>query len=152
MTVDDNSLRLDGSWAVITGASKGIGFGIAERFVDAGANVMLVARGADDLARAADELEGAAEKNGREVLTHVADASRPESLDELFDRIDAEVPDLNTYVANARSGSPIPSLAGSPAQRGTILSLTLTGTRDARRRAPQRLSRTPPPTRAVPPG
>jgi CTP synthase (UTP-ammonia lyase) len=41
---------------VVTGASKGIGHGIASAFVDAGAHVLLVARGAEDLERAATEL------------------------------------------------------------------------------------------------
>src|ERR1700694_5720922 len=36
-------LPLRDQWAVITGASKGIGLGIARAFVDAGAHVALVA-------------------------------------------------------------------------------------------------------------
>ena len=43
---------LEGKTAVITGASRGIGLAMADRFLDAGANVMLCSRKADDLAEA----------------------------------------------------------------------------------------------------
>jgi NAD(P)-dependent dehydrogenase (short-subunit alcohol dehydrogenase family) len=48
----DSSLSLDGKTALITGASRGIGLATAERFLGAGANVMLCSRKADDLAEA----------------------------------------------------------------------------------------------------
>jgi NAD(P)-dependent dehydrogenase (short-subunit alcohol dehydrogenase family) len=54
-------LELHGKTALITGGSRGIGLGIATRFVEAGANVMLTSRTADDLAVAAAGLvEGGA--------------------------------------------------------------------------------------------
>jgi len=49
-------LRLDGKTALITGGSRGIGLGIAQTFVDAGANVMITARKADALEEAANQL------------------------------------------------------------------------------------------------
>jgi NAD(P)-dependent dehydrogenase (short-subunit alcohol dehydrogenase family) len=52
-TVD---LDLDGKTALITGASRGIGLAIASRFLEAGANVMLSSRTAEDLAAAAASL------------------------------------------------------------------------------------------------
>jgi NAD(P)-dependent dehydrogenase (short-subunit alcohol dehydrogenase family) len=45
-------ITLDGQTALITGASRGIGLAMAERFLAAGANVMLSARTAGDLADA----------------------------------------------------------------------------------------------------
>jgi NAD(P)-dependent dehydrogenase (short-subunit alcohol dehydrogenase family) len=53
-TVD---LELNGQTALITGASRGIGLAIAGRFLEAGANVMLSSRTAEDLAEAAASLE-----------------------------------------------------------------------------------------------
>ena len=44
---------------VIAGASRGIGFGIARAFVASGARVVIAASSADNLARAADEIEQA---------------------------------------------------------------------------------------------
>jgi NAD(P)-dependent dehydrogenase (short-subunit alcohol dehydrogenase family) len=43
-------LTLEGQTALITGASRGIGLAMAERFLAAGANVMLSSRKAEDLA------------------------------------------------------------------------------------------------------
>ena len=125
--VESSELRLDGAWAVVTGASKGIGFGIANRFVAAGANVLLVTRGADDLARAARELGNGAGSR-QEVRTAVADASRPEALEELFDQIGDEIPELNIYVANAGSGSVVPFLDVTRDEWDQIIALNLTGT------------------------
>jgi 3-oxoacyl-[acyl-carrier protein] reductase len=50
---------IKGRSTVVTGASKGIGKGIAGVFAAQGANVMLAARGEDDLRAAAEEIRGA---------------------------------------------------------------------------------------------
>ncbi len=49
---------LDGRVALITGGSRGIGFGIARALLDAGARVCITARKSDDLERALVELDG----------------------------------------------------------------------------------------------
>lgn len=51
-----NSNSFEGRTAVITGASRGIGRGIARVFSQAGANVVLMARGHEDLEAVAAEL------------------------------------------------------------------------------------------------
>src|SRR5699024_1920309 len=48
--------RFDGKVAVITGASRGIGFAVAQRLVDDGANVVITARKEQALAEAAATL------------------------------------------------------------------------------------------------
>jgi gluconate 5-dehydrogenase len=55
-----NEFSLKGETAVITGGGNGLGFGIAECFVSAGARVVLVGRRADVLQRAAKKLGKAA--------------------------------------------------------------------------------------------
>lgn len=58
------SKRLAGRVALVTGASRGIGYGIAERFVAEGAKVVLTARSDDQLQRAVSELGGTGEALG----------------------------------------------------------------------------------------
>ena len=49
-------LKLSGRWALICGASKGLGRGCAEALVGEGVNVVITARGAEALEAAANEL------------------------------------------------------------------------------------------------
>ncbi|NNF73308.1 MAG: SDR family oxidoreductase [Rhodobacteraceae bacterium] len=53
------SFRLDGRRAMVTGASRGIGLGCAVALAEAGAHVVMAARGADALDEAADTLRNA---------------------------------------------------------------------------------------------
>jgi NAD(P)-dependent dehydrogenase (short-subunit alcohol dehydrogenase family) len=52
------SLRLDGKRALVTGASKGLGFAAAAALCAAGAHVVMIARTAADLEAAADAIRG----------------------------------------------------------------------------------------------
>ena len=51
-----DKFRLDGKTAIVTGASRGIGFAMAEALAEVGANVVLVARSEDRLRKNAEEL------------------------------------------------------------------------------------------------
>ena len=53
------SFRLDGKRALVTGASRGLGRACAAALAEAGARVVLVARGRDALGRVAGEIEAA---------------------------------------------------------------------------------------------
>ncbi len=59
--------------ALITGASGGIGLALAHEFARGGHDLVLVARRAEALEQAADELR---EATGVEVTTHAVDLSR----------------------------------------------------------------------------
>lgn len=65
------SFRLDGKRALVTGGSKGIGLAAAHALAQAGANVMIVARGAPDLILASAEIH-AGVKNGTAIVEHKA--------------------------------------------------------------------------------
>ncbi|MCW2621748.1 MAG: 3-oxoacyl-ACP reductase [Frankiales bacterium] len=117
---------LDGQWAVITGASKGIGFGIAAQLVDAGASVVLVARDKAALEEAAEQLAPALGE-GQQVLTHAADTSDRGSVAELFARLDRDLPRLNVLIANAGSGAVTPFLDLTMQEWDDVVALNLTG-------------------------
>jgi len=63
--------RLDGKRLLITGGSRGLGFEMAKALADAGADVVLVARGRERLEAAADEIRNL----GRQVDVIEADLS-----------------------------------------------------------------------------
>jgi len=67
---------LSGKTAVVTGASRGIGLGIARRLVDEGVRVVVTARKPEPLAAAVEELGGAAYAVG--VAGHADDADHQE--------------------------------------------------------------------------
>ncbi|MCT1656973.1 SDR family oxidoreductase [Brevibacterium luteolum] len=71
------SQRFTGKTAIVTGASRGIGFGIAERLVAEGAQVCITARGEEALAEAAEKLGGP-----DKAICVAGKADRPEHQDE----------------------------------------------------------------------
>lgn len=80
------SFRLDGRIALVTGASRGLGAGMAAALAEAGADVILTARG--DLAATGRLVEAA----GRKAWAFPADqASRP-SMDRLIAALGRELP------------------------------------------------------------
>ncbi|MCT1690728.1 SDR family oxidoreductase [Brevibacterium sp. p3-SID960] len=73
--------RFTGKTAIVTGASRGIGLGIAERLVAEGAQVCITARGEEALAAAAAQL------GGPDKAIYVAGkADRPEHQDEAISK------------------------------------------------------------------
>jgi 3-oxoacyl-[acyl-carrier protein] reductase len=121
-------LPLLGQWAMVTGASKGIGFAVAEEFVGAGGNVVLVARGEDALAGAAEQLRGRVATASQQVRTIRADTSDRHSIDELFDTIRGQGVSLDILVANAGAGQVTPFLELSLEEWDRTLALNLSGT------------------------
>ena len=49
-------LGIAGKWALVGGASKGLGFGCAQALANEGVNVVIVARGAEALQAAAGKI------------------------------------------------------------------------------------------------
>lgn len=127
MSAATSDSRLSGQWAVVTGGSKGIGFGIAEAFLASGANVLIAARSAEGLAAARDELVKAVD-DGQQVETLVVDISDGASIDAFFERIRTDLPRLDVFVANAGSGSLRPFLEITRQQWDDVIGLNLTGT------------------------
>ena len=78
-------LGIKGRWALVCGASKGLGFGCAQALVREGVHVIIVARGAEVLqAAAAQLLADAARPAGTEVLYVAADITTTEGRAAVF--------------------------------------------------------------------
>ena len=100
--------RLDGKVALVSGASKGIGFACARELAALGADVLLVARDEAVLERARDEL--AEEFGEREFFLFAADVADAEQRLEVFDWIaDLDV-ELSLLINNAGGNVTRPTL------------------------------------------
>jgi 3-oxoacyl-[acyl-carrier protein] reductase len=71
--------RLDGKIAIVTGASKGIGLGIAQVFASEGAFVILVSRTESELKKHVDELI----HTGAKASFIVADVTKPDNMERM---------------------------------------------------------------------
>lgn len=88
---------LEGSVAVVTGGSRGIGEAIAVEMAEAGATVVPVARSADDLDETVEQIESA----GGEAIACTVDVTDAESVAAAFDRAEAEFGSVDVLVNNA---------------------------------------------------
>jgi NAD(P)-dependent dehydrogenase (short-subunit alcohol dehydrogenase family) len=91
------SKELQGKIAIVTGASNGIGRGIAEAFAAAGARTVLVARRAALL----DEVAAGIKQNGGEALALAADLTREDEIVALFATVQKTFGRLDVLVNNA---------------------------------------------------
>jgi 3-oxoacyl-[acyl-carrier protein] reductase len=88
---------LDGRVAVITGAGRGIGRGIATAYADSGATVVLAARTVAEL----DEVAAEIDARGGRALAVPTDVTDPAQVDALFARVADDVGGTDLLVANA---------------------------------------------------
>jgi len=94
-------IRLDGRWALVTGAGQGIGKGCALELARAGANLVLNDRpGGDALAATAAEVRA----TGRECDTVEADVFSAEGCGEAVDRAVRRAGSLDILVSNPARG------------------------------------------------
>ena len=94
-------IRYQGQWAVVTGASSGLGRGIAARLADRGMSVLLTGRNQDRLDETAQVIRRAAPRV--EVETVAADLSTRSGVSALLDRV-GDRP-IEVLVNNAGFGS-----------------------------------------------
>ena len=80
-----SKFRLDGKTALVTGGSKGIGFGIATSLAEAGAHLSLVARNENDLEHARSQIK----ELSPNTIVHVYpfDITQIDSITDLFSQI-----------------------------------------------------------------
>jgi 3-oxoacyl-[acyl-carrier protein] reductase len=93
-------MKLQGRFALITGASQGLGAEIARHYVINGASVMLCARSADKLAAAQQSLTPLLVP-GANIVTITADVGEPNDVDRIFAALRTKFPRLDILVNNA---------------------------------------------------
>lgn len=91
-------MRLDGKVALITGGAQGVGFGIAQEFIDYGATVIIADINEATLKEAGAEL-------GPSVMTVAVDVTNREQMQAMYDDIIAAHGRLDAVVANVGAGS-----------------------------------------------
>lgn len=104
--------RMSDRVALVTGASKGIGRGIALGFAEAGADLVLASRTPADLERVAAAVRGC----GRRALVVPCDVNERAQLEQLVERAWAEFGRIDVVVNNAGGAPPKPALRTSEKQ------------------------------------
>lgn len=92
-----DQFSLAGRYAMVTGASRGLGRVIALALADAGADVALVARSTEGLAQVAAEVRS----RGRQAVTVAADLTKLDELRKSVDHVYDAFGRLDTLVSNA---------------------------------------------------
>jgi NAD(P)-dependent dehydrogenase (short-subunit alcohol dehydrogenase family) len=92
-----DQFSLAGRYAMVTGASRGLGRVIALALADAGADVALVARSADQLQPVADEVRS----RGRQAVTIGADLVKMAELRQAVEQVYSAFGRLDVLVSNA---------------------------------------------------
>ncbi len=95
-------LGLKGKWALVGGASKGLGFGCAQSLAREGVNVVIVARGAEALEAAAIELR----KLGTTILAVAVDITTEQGREAIWSVAGGPGKNFDIVVTNA--GGPPP--------------------------------------------
>ncbi len=91
-----DAFRLDGKRALVTGASRGLGRAMAQALAEAGADLVLVGREADQLRQAREELA----RTGRTVDVLPGDLATPAGTRAMCDRALAERTPIHVLVNN----------------------------------------------------
>ncbi|HET7273944.1 MAG TPA: SDR family oxidoreductase [Longimicrobiaceae bacterium] len=116
--------NLSGKTAVVTGSSKGIGYAIAESLAEAGANVLVSARNAEEVARAARALNA---RGSGHVVGVVCDVREHDDVRMLISRAVEEFGKLDILVNNAGVGGFAPVAEMSPELWEQVIDTNLTG-------------------------
>lgn len=116
-----NGRRLAGRTAVVTGATAGIGFAVARRFVAEGASVVVTGR-------RPDRIDAAVAALGPQATGVLADAGSVDGARSLADAVTALGRPLDVLVANAGGGNEVPLAAMTPAHFDAVADLNVRGT------------------------
>jgi NAD(P)-dependent dehydrogenase (short-subunit alcohol dehydrogenase family) len=93
-----DTFRLDGKTALVTGGTKGLGLAMARALAEAGANIALCSRHADEARQAAGQI---ADATGRRAAGFEADITRSDSIARLAADIKGALGPVDILINNA---------------------------------------------------
>lgn len=120
MILDEFSLH--GKAAIITGAGRGIGHGIAVAFAEAGADIVCCARTADQVEATAAQ----ARTFGRRALAMACDVTDTQQVDRIVNRALEEFGRIDVLVNNAGGATFCPAMKTSERRWEAVIRLNLT--------------------------
>lgn len=123
MMTTNNPFDISGKNAIITGGAMGIGFGIARRFVAAGANVLLADIDRKAVETAVGRLPGGP---GKAVAMQI-DVSQDAAGDKMVERCAGEFGSLDILVNNAGIFPSVSMLEMEPALFDKVIAVNLRG-------------------------
>ena len=116
--------RLDGKVAIVTGASSGLGVAFAEGLAEAGADVVISARGAWSASRTRAR---AVEALGRRCVAVRGDVTVVEDCDRVVAEAMEAFGRVDVLVNNAGLGTAVPAARETPEQFRSVVDINLNG-------------------------
>src|SRR6476660_8726862 len=117
-------MRLQGKVALITGASRGIGKGIAEVFAEEGADVAI---NDIELGQPAEDVAAWVRCKGRRAITAQADVANREEVEAMVERVWSELGPIDILVNNAGIETIVPFLDLTDEQWTRLTDVNLRG-------------------------
>jgi NAD(P)-dependent dehydrogenase (short-subunit alcohol dehydrogenase family) len=111
-----NPLDFTGRVVIVTGGSRGVGRGIAQRFLESGADVVICGR---------NEPESLPDGGGKTAVFVAADVRDPDGIDAVVAATVEQFGRLDVLVNNAGGGPPADSATASPKFSTAIITLNL---------------------------
>jgi len=101
---------MNGNWVLITGASRGLGLHLVDRFWRSGWNVALVSRDSESLSKVVMSLP---KRPNQSTMVFACDFSKSNAVDQLIGELKAYLPRLDALINNAAIHGPIGPLVGN---------------------------------------
>lgn len=121
--MDYPNFRLEDKVALVTGASMGIGYGVAKAMAQAGAKVAVAARNLPELEKLADEIC----QGGGEALSLPLDVRDVAQIEAAMSQVEAHFGQLDILVNNAGLGANHPALEVTEADWDGMMAVNLKG-------------------------
>lgn len=121
--MDYPSFDLNEKVAVVTGASKGIGFGLSKSLAHAGAKVIVAARNITQLKGLVEEIE----KEGGEAYPMVLDVTNLSNIEEVMNEINNKFGRIDILVNNAGLGANHPAVEVTEKDWDDMMDVNLKG-------------------------